>query len=63
VLQKHSRISGSKGEEVISVASKLAWLVSKHLVLLSILIVVASILGACKGAHGGGGYGFWEGPG
>jgi hypothetical protein len=44
------------------VPSKLAFLVSKHLVLLSILIVVASILGNCKGMHGGG-YGFWEGPG
>jgi hypothetical protein len=49
---------------VTSVASKLAWLVSKHLVLLSILLVVAAVLGACKGVkvHGGD-YGFWEGPG
>ena len=45
-------------------ASKLAWLVSKQLVLLSILIVVASVVGACKGVKvNGGGYGFWEGPG
>jgi hypothetical protein len=45
------------------VASKLAWLVSKHLVLLSILIAVAAVVGACKGVNHGGGYGFWEGPG
>jgi hypothetical protein len=47
------------------VASKLAWLVSKHLVLLSILIAVAAVVGACKAGvkvHGGE-YGFWEGPG
>jgi hypothetical protein len=49
---------------VTSVASKFAWLVSKHLVLLSILLVVAAVLGTCKGVkvHGGD-FGFWEGPG